>query len=114
MDSRITVEVTADNQVDADLAGRLVAASFNSAGFEDVNIASSPTPHIEQEEEVVEAMRGLSPTIFSSEVVIETNVFDANAFGTLAAETGAPEDDGGFPAPNDDDDDGDVVLNSDE
>lgn len=66
----ININIIADDRDDAEIAARLVAATFNSNGFEDVTNNSHPT-HIDREEEVVEAMRNLNPSIFQSEVVID-------------------------------------------
>lgn len=74
----IRIEVTANNQTDAELGARLVAATFNNNGFEDVTNLSQPL-HIDRDEEVVEAMRNLSPSIFNAEVIIEANVFDSSS-----------------------------------
>ena len=74
----IRIEVIAGNQTDADLGARLVAASFNNNGFEDVTNLSQPL-HIDRDEEVVEAMRNLSPSIFNAEITIEASVFDPSS-----------------------------------
>lgn len=100
----IRIDVTANNQTDADLASRLIAASFNQNGFEDVTNLSHPI-HIDRDEEVVEAMRNLSPSIFNAEVTIEAGVFEA----TENVVAGIDDDGVGpgetFPDPNADDGD---------
>jgi hypothetical protein len=73
--ARINIDVSADDQSDADLAARLVAATFNTHGFDDVTNNSHPT-HIDQEEDVVEAMHNLNPGIFQSEVIINATAFE--------------------------------------
>lgn len=73
---RISIDISADDQADGDLAARLVAATFNTHGFDDVTNNSHPT-HLDREEEVVEAMRNINPAIFQSEVTIDVSVFDA-------------------------------------
>lgn len=73
--SRISVEVMADDQSDGELVSRLIAASLNSHGFDDVTNVACPT-HNDQEEEVVEAMRNLNPSLFQAEVTIDVGVFD--------------------------------------
>lgn len=72
---RINIEVTADDPNDSELVARLVTASLNTHGFEDVTNVSAPT-HTDKEEEVVEAMRNLSPSIFTAEVTVESSTFD--------------------------------------
>jgi hypothetical protein len=70
---RINIDITADDQVDADLVGRHITASLTQAGFEDVTNISHT--HVDRDDEVVAAMRNLSPGIFNAEVTIETSVF---------------------------------------
>lgn len=98
-ESRLNIDVIGDNQADADLAARLVAATFSQNGFDDVTIVGHA--HVDTDEEVVAAMQNLSPSIFQAEVVIEASVFEASP--ALAAEG----DDGPgdtFPEPDGDDD----------
>lgn len=99
----IRIDVTANNQTDADLAARLVAASFNQNGFEDVTNLTHPT-HIDRDEEVVAAMRNLSPGIFMSEVIIDASTFEPTEV------VGGTDDDvpgESFPEPDGDDDETD-------
>lgn len=96
---RINIDIQAEDQADGDLAARLVAASFNSHGFEDVTNNSHPT-HIDQEEEVVEAMRNLNPSIFNSEVIIDVSVSDDSPVLAGADQPGDDE----YPEDDDDDD----------
>jgi hypothetical protein len=70
---RINIDVTADDQVDADLVARHITSSLTQAGFEDVTNMSHT--HVDRDDEVVAAMRNLSPGIFTSEVVVETSTF---------------------------------------
>ena len=74
---RLCIEVTAEDQSDGDQVGRLLQAALVKNGFEDVTLATSSSPKIEQEEEVVEAIRALNPSLFTAEVTIETSTFDA-------------------------------------
>lgn len=96
INNAIQIEVIADNQIDADLASRLIAASFNQNGFEDVTNISHPT-HIDRDEEVVEAMRNLSPNIFNAEITIDTSI-------SIADNQGNGDDDDIIPATIDDED----------
>lgn len=101
MAGRINIDISADDQAEADLAARLVAATFNSHGFDDVTNNSHPT-HLDQEEEVVEAMRNLTPGIFGSEVVIDVTPFEDTV--TLAG-ADQPGDDEVLEGPEEDDGD---------
>lgn len=75
---RINIDVTSDDQSDSDLVARLIVATLNTHGFEDVTNVTTPT-HVDKEEEVVEAMQNLNPSIFSAEVVVEASVFEESA-----------------------------------
>lgn len=98
-DNRINVDITADDQLNGDLASRLVAAAFQQAGFEDVTNVTHH--HIETDSEVIEAMRNINPSIFGAEVVIEASTFES-----LVVPAGTSDDDDlpGPGVPNDDDD----------
>lgn len=73
--SRINIDITADDQTEGELVSRLIAASLNNNGFEDVTNTACHHAN-DQEEEVVEAMRNLNPDIFNSEVTIEVGTFE--------------------------------------
>ncbi len=73
--SRINIDITADDQTEGELVSRLIAASLNNNGFEDVTNTACHHAN-DQEEEVVEAMRALNPEIFSSEVTIDVQTFE--------------------------------------
>lgn len=98
--ARLSIEITAEDQADGDLAARLVAATFNTHGFDDVTNTTHPT-HIDREEEVVEAMRMINPAIFEAEVTIDVSVFEE---GPALAGVDVPGD-GEFPEVSEDDDD---------
>lgn len=102
-DNRINIDVIGDNQADADLAARLVAATFNQNGFDDVTIVGHA--HIDTDEEVVAAMQNLSPSIFQAEVVIEASVFDDTAPALAGGDDEGPGDTFPDPDNNGDDDD---------
>lgn len=103
---RINIEVTADDQTDSELVARLITASLNTHGFEDVTNVASPLQN-DKEEEVVEAMKGLNPGLFTAEVTVESSTFDETATPTADdvpgeefPEQGAGDDDD---IPGDDD-----------
>ena len=73
--SRINIDITADDQTEGELVSRLIAASLNNNGFEDVTNTTCHHAN-DQEEEVVEAMRNLNPEIFNSEITIEVSAFE--------------------------------------
>lgn len=102
MANRINVDITADDQADGELTARLVAAALNQNGFEDVTNISHPVA-IERDEEVVAAMKNLSPGIFDSEVVIEVSTFAEAPVMAGEGEDDIPGD--GIPEANGDDDD---------
>lgn len=72
---RISVDVTADDQSDADLVARLIVATLDTHGFQDITNVTAPM-HNDKEEEVLEAMQTLNPALFNYEVVVESNVFE--------------------------------------
>ena len=72
---RISIEVMADDQSDGELVSRLITANLNAHGFDDVTNVACPT-HNDQEEEVVEAMHNLNPSLFQYEVSIDVSLFD--------------------------------------
>ena len=99
--SRINIDITADDQTEGELVSRLIAASLNNNGFEDVTNTSGHHTN-DQEEEVVEAMRALNPEIFSSEITIEVGVFEEDETAVIMA---AADDENGpgldeFPEPS--------------
>lgn len=100
---RINIDITADDQGDADLVARHVTATLTQAGFEDVTNISHT--HVDRDDEVVEAMRNLSPGIFTSEVVIDTSTF-ADSRVTLAGEGDDDIPGPGIPDSGDDDEAG--------
>jgi hypothetical protein len=102
---RLSIDITADDQADGDLAARLVAATFNTHGFDDVTNNSHPT-HLDREEEVIEAMRTLNPAIFQSEVTIDVSTFEE---APALAGADVPGDDE-FPDVSEEDDDGDIDI----
>lgn len=108
MTNRINIDITADDAEDGNLAARLIAASFNANGFEDVTNVSHPVA-IERDEEVVAAMNTLSPGIFQAEIVIDTSTFD-----TTPAIGGLDDDEVPEPEMSGNGDDDDPVLNADE
>jgi hypothetical protein len=75
---RINIDVTSDDQADGELVARLITAQLSEAGFEDVTNVSGPT-HNDKDEEVLEAMRNLSPAIFNAEVVVDVSTFEVSA-----------------------------------
>jgi hypothetical protein len=99
-ESRLNIDVIGDNQADADLAARLVAATFNQNGFDDVTIVGHA--HVDTDEEVVAAMQNLSPSIFQAEVVIEASVFEES--NAMAAEGGDEGPGNPFPDPDEGED----------
>lgn len=104
--SRINIDITADDQTEGELVSRLIAASLNNNGFEDVTNTSCHHAN-DQEEEVVEAMRALNPEMFSSEITIEVSLFEEGDEPVILA--GADDENGPgldeFPEPGPDNDD---------
>lgn len=72
---RINIDITADDQTEGELVSRLIAATLNNNGFEDVTNTSGHHAN-DQEEEVVEAMRALNPEMFNSEITIDVSTFE--------------------------------------
>ena len=103
---RINVAITADDQTEGELVSRLIAASLNNNGFEDVTNTACHHAN-DQEEEVVEAMRALNPEIFSSEVTIDVSTFEeVDGPEPVAASEDEPGPGiGEFPEPSPDNDD---------
>jgi Tfp pilus assembly protein PilW len=99
---RINVDITADDQADGELVARLITAQLSEAGFEDVTNVSGPT-HNDKDEEVLEAMRNLSPAIFNAEVVVDVSVFEETALVAGADDDDIPGDQFPDQGPTDDD-----------
>lgn len=78
MASRINVDITADDQSDGELVARLITANLSAHGFDDVTNNSSLLDD-DKEDEILEAMRTLNPSIFNSEVVLEVSTFEETA-----------------------------------
>ncbi len=100
---RIYIDVSADDQQEGDLTARLIASTLNTNGFDDVVNNAHPT-HLDQEEEVVEAMKNLTPGIFQSEVVIDVTPFEDTV------ELAGVDQPGDDEVPEGDDDDGEDPL----
>lgn len=99
---RFNIDITADDQSDGEMLARLVTAQLSSAGFEDITNLSGPT-HNDKDEEVLEAMRNLTPSIFNAEVVLDVSVFEPSAVLAGTADDDIPGD--VFPEQGDGDDD---------
>lgn len=85
----VSIDITADDQVEGELIARLVSASLNANGFEDVTNTSCHYSN-EQEEEVVLAMWALNPEIFTYEITIEVSAFEDDGAEALAAADNEP------------------------
>lgn len=97
----INVDITSTDQIHGEMVGRLLSATLNEHGFEDVSIIAQPQV-IETDSDVVEAMRGLCPDIFNCEVVIETSTFETDSPALAAIDDDGSG--GGFPDPDVDED----------
>lgn len=95
--SRIDINISAEDQSDGELVARLVNSTLNHNGFTDVALIHNSGSDQETNEDVLEAMRNLSPSVFSSEVTIGVSAFEED-------EVVAAGDDEEFPPPDRDDD----------
>lgn len=97
--SRIDINISAEDQTDGDLVSRLVTAALTNNGFEDVTSMTHNT-HVESEEDVIVAMRGLNPSIFASEITVAVSDYESEL--PDAVDDSARPGDETFPDPDSD------------
>ena len=93
---RIDINVSAEDQSDGELVSRLINSTLNHNGFTDVALVHNSGSDQETNEDVLEAMRNLSPSVFSSEVTIGVSEFEED-------EVVVPGEGEEFPTPDDED-----------
>lgn len=73
--SRIDINISAEDPTEGDLVSRLLTSALTNNGFEDVTSMTHNT-HIETQEDVVIAMRGMNSSIFTSEITIGVSNYE--------------------------------------
>lgn len=76
--ARIDINVSAEDPADGELVSRLINSTMNHNGFTDIDLLQHTGNHQETNEDVLESMRNLSPSIFSSEVTIGVSAFEVD------------------------------------
>lgn len=94
--SRIDINVSAEDPADGELVSRLINSTMNHNGFTDIELLGHTGNHQETNDDVLVAMRNLSPSIFSSEVTIGVSDYEVEEIpvGTNGQEFPDSDDDG--------------------
>lgn len=87
----VTINVQADDIVDSELVSRAVGAGLEAIGFQDVTVTSHPIEN-ETDAEVLEAIRGLNPTLLQAEVTVEASTFSETETAAADDDVGPGED----------------------
>lgn len=91
--SRIDINISAEDPADGELVSRLVNSTLNHSGFTDVELVHNSGSDQETNDDVLQAMRNLSPSIFTSEVTIGVSAYEEEE-----PRTGEPGEE--FPEPD--------------